>query len=94
MNEDYLDLYRTYTKEFGKYHISYDPASKSFEVEGYHDSSTICNYEDLIKYASNYYNDHTHLTYSDMETPEEKASRELREKAIKRNEKIDKLLGE
>ena len=27
------------------------------------------------------------------ETPEEKAARELREKAIKRNEKIDKLLG-
>ena len=91
MNEDYLDLYRTYTKEFGKYHISYDPASKSFEVEGYHDSSTICNYEDLIKYVSNYYNDHTIVM---PETPEEKASRELREKAIKRNEKIDKLLGE
>ena len=44
MKEDYLDLYR---KEFGKYHISYDPASESFEVEGYYDSRI--NYEDLIK---------------------------------------------
>jgi hypothetical protein len=86
MKEDYLDLYR---KEFGKYHISYDPASKSFEVEGYYDSRI--NYEDLIKYASNYYNDHTIVM---PETPEEKAARELREKAIKRNEKIDKLLNE
>jgi hypothetical protein len=85
MNEDYLDLYR---KEFGKYHISYDPASESFEVEGYYDSRI--NYEDLIKYTSNYYNDHTIVM---PETPEEKAARELREKAIKRNEKIDKLLG-
>jgi hypothetical protein len=82
MNEDYLDLYR---KEFGKYHISYDPASESFEVEGYYDSRTIINYQDLAKYVSQYYDAN--------ETPEEKAARELREKAIKRNEKIDKLLG-
>jgi hypothetical protein len=85
MNEDYLDLYR---KEFGKYHISYDPASESFEVEGYHDSRTIINYQDLAKYVSQYYDDNP------VETPEEKSARELREKAIKRNEKIDKLLGE
>ena len=88
MKEEYLDLYRTYTKEFGKYHISYDPASKSFEVEGYHDSRTIINYQDLAKYVSQYYDDNP------VETPEEKSARELREKAIKRNEKIDKLLGE
>jgi hypothetical protein len=84
MNEDYLDLYR---KEFGKYHISYDPASESFEVEGYYDSRTIINYQDLAKYVSQYYD------ANPVETPEEKAARELREKAIKRNEKIDKLLG-
>jgi hypothetical protein len=84
MKEDYLDLYR---KEFGKYHISYDPASKSFEVEGYYDSRTIINYQDLAKYVSQYYD------ANPVETPEEKAARELREKAIKRNEKIDKLLG-
>lgn len=87
MNEDYLDLYK---KEFGKYHISYDPVSESFEVEGYHDSRTIINYKDLIKYASNYYNDHIVMP----ETPEEKSARELREKAISRNEKIDKLLND
>ena len=88
MNEDYLDLYRTYPKEFGKYHISYDPASESFEVEGYHDSRTIINYQDLAKYVSQYYD------ANPVETPEEKSARELREKAINRNEKIDKLLGE
>ena len=88
MNEDYLDLYRTYPKEFGKYHISYDPASESFEVEGYHDSRTIINYQDLAKYLSQYYD------ANPVETPEEKSARELREKAINRNEKIDKLLGE
>jgi len=87
MKEDYLDLYR-YRKEFGKYHISYDPASESFEVEGYHDSRTIINYQDLAKYVSQYYD------ANPVETPEEKAARELREKAIKRNEKIDKLLNE
>ena len=87
MKEDYLDLYRTYPKEFGKYHISYDPASESFEVEGYHDSRTIINYQDLAKYVSQYYD------ANPVETPEEKSARELREKAIKRNEKIDKLLG-
>lgn len=88
MKENFLDLYK---KEFGKYHISYDPASESFEVEGYHDSRTIINYEDLIKYASNYYyNDHIVMS----ETPEEKSARELREKSISRNEKIDKLLNE
>ena len=81
MNEDYLDLYRK------KYHISYDPASESFEVEGYHDSRTIINYQDLAKYVSQYYD------ANPVETPEEKSARELREKAIKRNEKIDKLLG-
>jgi hypothetical protein len=85
MNEDYLDLYK---KEFGKYHISYDPASESFEVEGYHDSRTIINYQDLAKYVSQYYD------ANPVETPEEKSARELREKAINRNEKIDKLLGE
>jgi hypothetical protein len=85
MNEDYLDLYK---KEFGKYHISYDPASESFEVEGYHDSRTIINYQDLAKYLSQYYD------ANPVETPEEKSARELREKAINRNEKIDKLLGE
>jgi hypothetical protein len=84
MKEDYLDLYK---KEFGKYHISYDPASESYEVEGYHDSRTIINYQDLAKYVSQYYD------ANPVETPEEKAARELREKAIKRNEKIDKLLG-
>ena len=85
MKEDYLDLYK---KEFGKYHISYDPASESFEVEGYHDSRTIINYQDLAKYVSQYYD------ANPVETPEEKSARELREKAINRNEKIDKLLGE
>ena len=82
MNEDYLDLYRT---EFGKYHISYDPASESFEVEGYHDSRTIINYQDLAKYVSQYYD------ANPVETPEEKSARELREKAIKRKEKIKRL---
>jgi hypothetical protein len=82
MNEDYLDLYR---KEFGKYHISYDPASESFEVEGYHDSRTIINYQDLAKYVSQYYD------ANPVETPEEKSARELREKAIKRKEKIKRL---
>jgi hypothetical protein len=87
MNEEFLDLYKKYTNDkFGKYHISYDPASESFEVEGYHDSSTIWNYEDF-KYVSDYYD------ANPVETAEEKAARELREKAIKRNEKIDKLLG-
>ena len=91
MNEEFLDLYRKYPKGFGKYHISYDPASESYEIDGYHDSSTIWNYEDYedsIKYVSDYYD-----VSPIVETPEEKASRELREKAIKRNEKIDKLLG-
>ena len=46
------------------------------------------NYQDLAKYVSQYYDDNP------VETPEEKSARELREKAIKRNEKIDKLLGE
>jgi hypothetical protein len=82
MKEDLLDLYRK------KYHISYDPASESFEVEGYHDSRTIINYQDLAKYLSQYYD------ANPVETPEEKSARELREKAINRNEKIDKLLGE
>ena len=82
---NYLDLYK---KEFEKYHISYDPASESFEVEGYHDSRTIINYQDLAKYVSQYYD------ANPVETPEEKSARELREKAINRNEKIDKLLGE
>ena len=84
MKENFLDLYK---KEFGKYHISYDPASESFEVEGYHDSRTIINYQDLAKYVSQYYD------ANPVETPEEKSARELREKAIKRNEKIDKLLS-
>ena len=89
MNEDFLDLYKKYTNDkFGKYHISYDPASESFEVEGYHDSSTIWNYEDFDHLT--WVTDHTIVM---PETTEEKAARELREKAIKRNEKIDKLLG-
>ncbi len=88
MNEEFLDLYKKYTNDkFGKYHISYDPASESFEVEGYHDSRTIINYQDLANYVSQYYD------ANPVETTEEKAARELREKAIKRNEKIDKLLG-
>ena len=88
MNEEFLDLYRKYPKGFGKYHISYDPASESYEIDGYHDSSTILDYEDLVKYVSDYYD-----VSPIVENPEEKASRELREKAVKRNEKIDKLLG-
>jgi len=88
MKEDFLDLYKKYTNDkFGKYHISYDPTSESFEVEGYHDSRTIINYQDLANYVSQYYD------ANPVETAEEKAARELREKAIKRNEKIDKLLG-
>ena len=78
MNEEFLDLYKKYTNDkFGKYHISYDPASES---------STIWNYEDFDHLT--WVTDHTM-----PETAEEKAARELREKAIKRNEKIDKLLG-
>jgi hypothetical protein len=46
------------------------------------------NYQDLAKYVSQYYD------ANPVETPEEKSARELREKAIKRNEKIDKLLNE
>ena len=89
MNEEFLDLYKKYTNDkFGKYHISYDPVSESFEVDAYHDSSTLFDYGDLAKYVSDYYD-----VSPIVETPEEKASRELREKAIKRNEKIDKLLG-
>ena len=89
MKEDFLDIYKKYSKsKFGKYHISYDPANESFEVNGYHDSRTIINYQDLAKYVSQYYD------ANPVETPEEKAARELREKAIKRNEKIDKLLNE
>jgi len=92
MKEDFLDIYKKYSKsKFGKYHISYDPANESFEVNGYHDSSSSWGYEDLIKYATDYYNDHTIVM---PETPEEKAARELKEKAINRNEKIDKILGE
>lgn len=52
-----------------------------------HDSRTIINYQDLAKYVSQYYD------ANPVETHEEKSARELREKAIKRNEKIDKLLG-
>ena len=90
MKENFLDIYKKYSKsKFGKYNISYDPANESFEVNGYHDSSTIWSYEDLIKYTSDYYD-----SVIIPETPEEKAFRELREKAVKRNEKIDKILGE
>ena len=81
MNEEFLDLYRKYPKEFGKYHISYDPASESYEIDGYHDSSTLFDYGDLAKYVSDYYDVNT------FETSEEKAARELRERRLKEMKK-------
>lgn len=68
-----------------------------FEVNGYkvtydddEDFGKFDYYEDAMRYINQYIKDNNVST----ESPEEKAARELREKAINREKKIDQILGE
>lgn len=67
------------------------------EVNGYRvtynddeDFGTFDYYDEAMQYINQYIKDNN----SEVETPAERAARELREKAINREKKIDQILGE
>jgi len=74
--------YGDFIKSLGTY--TYDDETDSIEYNGYIDSSSV--YSDLTSQIMKY--------YKDRETPEQKAIREAKEKAEKRNNTINQILGE
>ncbi len=68
-----------------------------FEVNGYRvtyndeeEFGTFEYYDEAMRYINQYIKENN----PQVETPEERAARELREKAIKRENKINQILGE
>jgi hypothetical protein len=75
--------YDDFVKSLGTY--TYDDETDSVEYNGYVDMN---DYQDVINQILKQYNDNKE------ESPEQKAIREAKEKAEKRNNKIDQILGE
>ena len=76
--------YEDFIKYLGTY--SYDHKTDSIEYNGYVDMN---DYQDIINQLLKQYNNS-----NKEETPEQKAIRLAKEKAEKRNNKIDQILGE
>jgi hypothetical protein len=75
--------YEDFAKSLGTY--TYDDETDSIEYNGYVDMN---DYQDVINQILKQYNDNKE------EAPEQKAIRLAKEKAEKRNNKIDQILGE
>lgn len=76
--------YEDFIKSLGTY--TYDDKTDSIEYNGYVD---INDYQDVINELLKKYNNS-----NKEETPEQKSIRLAKEKAEKRNNKIDQILGE
>jgi hypothetical protein len=84
MKEEY---YKDY---LSKVYVTYDDLSKSYSINGYVDINDKGSYQDLVEQIGNYYNDSTFQE----ESKEQKDIRLAKEKAEKRNNKIDQLLND
>jgi len=77
-------------EEYYKDYVTYDDLLKSYIINGYVDINDKGSYQDLVEKIGNYYNASTFQE----ESEERKAIRLAKEKAEKRNNKIDQLLND
>ena len=71
-----------------EYNVSYNDFYKSYEIKG---DISYSDYTDLVNQIGTYYNVNT---FQEEESKEQKAIRLAKEKAEKRNNKINQILGE
>ena len=84
MKEEY---YKDY---LSKVYVTYDDLLKSYSINGYVDINDKGSYQGLVEQIGNYYN----ATTFQEESEEQKTIRLAKEKAEKRNNKIDQLLND